>query len=328
MVSNDPSHVNYFLSDLSERDKVWDKHKSDSVQISNALSLNRDFRKRGHSLNECADWLLYNFTDDLEKPFKLSKANFCRDRACPVCQWRRSLRWTATMHKQLPAVQDKYPKHKWIFVTLTVRNCPISELRNNVQAMNKAFNALMRKLKKRLGDVGYIKATEVTRGKDDTAHPHFHVMFLVPQDYFKKKYIKQSLWTEMWQEALKCDYSPIVDVRTIRPKKMAKNGSVGVQNDAVASALAETIKYGAKPSDLLKTQNQGDYGWLYEYLRQAKGLRFISIGGILKGLVKAEWKSDDEDLVHVGDGDDEASNEDNKPNVKFDFDRMMWRYKI
>lgn len=320
MVSNDTQSVNDYLTDLSPTDKPWDTHKSDGVQIANALSMRKEFAKRAYNLNECAEWLLYNFTDDLDKPFKLSKSNFCRDRACPVCQWRRSLRWSAIMHQQMPVVVQAYPTHRWIFATFTVRNCAITELKLTIKAMNKAFTALVRKLKKRLGEVGYIKTVEVTRANNDTAHPHFHVMFLVPSDYFRGRgYIKQAEWVELWAVALGIDYKPLVDVRAIKPKMR----STGSYSDAVASAMAETVKYAVKPSDLLRN---GDYGWLYEYLRQAQGMRFLSVGGVLKGLIKAEWQSDEEDLVHVG--DDEQSACDEKTQIVFSFDRFVWRYKV
>lgn len=59
---------------------------------------------------------------------------------------------------------------------------------------------------------------EVTRNWDNnsewygTYHPHFHILLAVPTNYFSKNYIKQSEWTDMWQRAMKLDYTPIVHV--------------------------------------------------------------------------------------------------------------------
>lgn len=337
MVQNDDQSVNSFLTDISPNDKPWDKHKAFCVAISNALSINEEFLTRGYNLNQCAEWLVYTATNNQDKPLALSNANFCRDRACPICQWRRALRWVATMHQQLPNVHEIYPTHRWLFVTLTVRNCELIELRNTIKDMNQAFKRLVRTLKKRMPTIGYIRTTEVTRAKDDTAHPHFHCMLLVPADYFSRNYIKQAEWTELWQNALKCDYMPIVDVRTVKPKDKGNNLDnilddmlKNAQNARISQAIAETMKYAVKPSDLLKKskyEEYEEYWWLYEYLRQVKGLRFVVIGGSLRGLIKAEWGTEesDEDLIHISDTDTEQS--DDQLEIRFDFDRYVSRYK-
>lgn len=327
MVQNTVSNVNLFLSDVSQRDSSWDKHKSDSLKISNALSLKKSFAKRAYNLNECASWLLYSIQDDPDRPLKLSKASFCRDRACPLCQWRRSLCWTAVMHQQLPFVLEAYPSHRWIFATLTVRNCEISELRATLQAMNRALKSLVRMLRVRMTKVGYIRATEVTRANDDKAHPHFHVMFLLPSSYFKNNYIKQTEWSELWQRALDCDYKPIVDVRVVKPKGLDER--LGALRASVMSALVETVKYSVKPSDLLRKSDLGDFSWLYEYFAQVKGLRLISTGGILKKFIKLNLRPSEESLLHLGVNDAESDqNDDEKSEVIFKFDRFFWRYRI
>ena len=73
------------------------------------------------------------------------------------------------------------------------------------------------------------------------AHPHFHALLLVKPGYFSgKNYIKQHEWVEMWQKALKADYMPSVNVKTV--KAFADN--------QLDKAICETLKYSVKPSDL------------------------------------------------------------------------------
>ena len=336
MIQNDSESVNLFLSDVSPNDKPWDIHKANCVRISKALTADKEFAVRGYNLNECADWLIYTATDNQDKPLVLSNANFCRDRACPICQWRRALRWVATMHQQLPQVHELYPTHRWLFLTLTVKNCEIENLRTTIQDMNKAYSRMMRGLRKRMPEIGYIRTTEVTRAKDDTAHPHLHCMLLVPAEYFGKKYIKQTEWAELWQKALKCDYMPIVDIRVPKNfKELFKPENLTTKSKVTKfkSIIAELLKYSIKPSDLLKKTEEEDYEWLYEYLRQVKGLRFLCVGGVLKKLIKAEWAPDDEDnnqLIHINSDDDEEENSSEQEQLAFRFvyDRMLWRYKL
>ena len=65
---------------------------------------------------------------------------------------------------------------------------------------------------------------EITVSEDGKMHPHFHILIQVSPFYGKNKgyYISQSEFTDLWQNALKVDYKPIVDVRVIRPKMTLK----------------------------------------------------------------------------------------------------------
>ncbi|WP_162827406.1 protein rep, partial [Escherichia coli] len=54
-----------------------------------------------------------------ETRLPLRSAQFCRDRHCPVCQWRRSLMWQARLYQALPKIVVDYPSSRWLFLTLT-----------------------------------------------------------------------------------------------------------------------------------------------------------------------------------------------------------------
>ena len=107
-----------------------------------------------------------------ETRLRLREAHFCRVRHCPVCQWRRSLMWQARFYQSLPKLVTEHPKARWLFLTLTVRNCPITELGETLTAMNAAWQRL--KDRKEFRPVlGWVRTTEVTRGKDGSARPAF-----------------------------------------------------------------------------------------------------------------------------------------------------------
>ncbi|MBW4451812.1 MAG: protein rep [Nostoc indistinguendum CM1-VF10] len=83
----------------------------------------------------CSELLEFQLVpDESESIFKLklSDARFCRVRHCPVCQWRRSLMWKARAYKILPQVVTDYPNYRWLFVTLTVKNCQIKEFSTSI----------------------------------------------------------------------------------------------------------------------------------------------------------------------------------------------------
>ena len=68
--------------------------------------------------------------------------------------------------------------------------------------MNKAWQRLIQR--KLFPAIGWLRSTEVTRGKDGSAHPHFHCLLLVSSSYFSGKgYLKQNDWVEMWRSSLR-----------------------------------------------------------------------------------------------------------------------------
>lgn len=185
------------------------------------------------------------------KAFKLYDANFCRDRLCPMCSWRRSLKIFNQVSQIMNVIEGKY---RFIFLTLTVRNCSGSDLPKVITRMQTAWSKGIRYNKRFKKAVkGYFKALEVTHNlqkylckyiKDekgnkkavklvdenghlipnlsyDTYHPHFHCILAVDESYFNKRfpdYIKQSEWLEMWRNAYGDRTITQVDVRTCKPK--------------------------------------------------------------------------------------------------------------
>jgi plasmid rolling circle replication initiator protein Rep len=244
---------------------------------------------------------------------KLRSARFCRVRHCPVCQWRRSLMWLARFYEAVPSVFAQHPSARFIFLTLTQKNLPVGELRATLRVMSKAWERLSQR--KTFGVVlGWIRTTEVTRGKDGTAHPHYHALLMVPASYFTKHYISHAAWVQLWRQALRIEYNPVVDVRAVRPAVIEVGGGGGGD---VMSALRETLKYSVKPSDM-----KADVGWLVGITRQLRKLRFIASGGVLKRVLRPEEESE-EDLLLLGDAD----SSDGEASITFDWQRVEKRYK-
>lgn len=113
--------------------------------------------------------------------------------------------WQARFYQALPDLVRAYPKARWLFLTLTVRNCEVSELSVTLKVMNEAWQRLVKREEFKPVQ-GWLRTTEVTRGKDRSAHPHFHVLLMVPPSMLSGvNYIKQPRWVELWQEALRAN---------------------------------------------------------------------------------------------------------------------------
>lgn len=298
-----------YLSDYSPKDKIWDKHKALSDVIARLYADGGDeWEKYAKRVHQCAGFL--EFADEVDrstgevKP-KLRRASFCRVRHCPICQWRRSLVNKARFLSHLPAVLAAHPGSRLLFLTLTIRNCDISELRCSIKAMNKALRRMIQR--KTWPALGWVKSIEVTRGQDGSAHPHFHIVLLVPGKYFTgRAYIKQADWTDAWQQALQVDYQPIVDVRAI-------------QRGQESQVAPELLKYATKPADMI-----GDLDWFLEYSRQTRGMRFVESGGVFRDVLKDD--PDEDEMIHTNEDGDEPAEED-APGRWFKWDRPIKRYR-
>ena len=297
------------LGDISERDKVWDKHRANADKVSEHYK-NSSYKRYSDRINFCSELLDFKLTPDVDEgvlKLKLAGARFCRVRTCPVCQWRRSLMWKAKAHKILPKVVEHFPKHRWLFLTLTVRNVAITELRDALGQMHKAFVRLTKV--KEFPAVGWIKSTEVTRGKTPpgSAHPHFHILLMVPPSYFSgKEYLSQKRWSELWQQASRLDYEPMVHVKAI-----AKHHNPQI-------LIPEILKYQVKESDLVS-----DRDWFIELTKQLHKTRAVSVGGVLREYFKA-LEEEPEDLV----GKDENEVAVDEGHLYFGWKKQFRKYKL
>lgn len=300
-----------YLSDVSPKDKPWDIHRHDCDRV-RYLYEQAGFHHYAERLKKCSTLLGFKGATDEETGetrLKLETAWFCRVRLCPVCQWRKSLAWSGEMFKALPSILKDYPTARFIFVTLTVENVPVEELRVTIDDMNTGWRRLIKR--KRFPAIGFFKSVEVTRAKDGKAHPHFHVLMMVNSRYFKSSsYVTQAEWTEMWKDSARLSYTPIVNVKAVKPK--AKKGDAGTPSAdegpmdpiqermaAMEGAVSETVKYSVKGSDL--TEHGPD--WLAHLTIQLHKTRAIALGGVFK-----KYMSEDEPEDLIGESSEPIDN--------------------
>ena len=295
------------LQDVSERDKPWDKHRGNADSAANHYRGDKDFDKYATRMDFCSQLLDFKLVaKEHEYKLKLDTARFCRVRHCPVCQWRRSLMWKAKAFKILPMVVEAYKNYRWLFLTLTVRNCKITELRDTLQWLNQSWQRMSQR--KKFPAIGWIRSTEVTRGKDGSAHPHFHCLLLVKPSYFGKYYMKQNEWVELWRSCLRIDYNPVLDIRPV------KRGNQPME------LVPEILKYCVKESDLV-----ADREWFLELTRQMHKMRTVATGGVLKEYLKT-LEEEPEDLI--GKDETKAEDEIDESHLYFGWKYRDKKYKL
>lgn len=225
--------------------------------------------------------------------------------------------WRARAIKILPKVVEDNPTHRFIFLTLTVRNCRLDDLRETVDGMAAGW---ARMTKRKIWPAhGWIRSLEVTRSVDGTAHPHFHCLLMVPTGYFAgKNYLSQQKWTDLWQSCMRLNYPPMVHVQAVKEKPGT--------NQTIVEAILETIKYTVKSDDLVgdgEQPTEQDRNWLVELTTQLHRVRALATGGILKDYLR-ELEEEPDDLIHVEEEPEE--DQDFIASVTFDWDSKPKKY--
>jgi plasmid rolling circle replication initiator protein Rep len=188
--------------------------------------------------------------------------------------------WQAQVYRALPALLKDFPDTRFLFMTLTIRNCEVKDLRVTLTLMAQAWQRLtqLRCWPAR----GWVRAVEITRSeKYRTAHPHYHCLLMVPPGYFKGDYLKQVEWAELWQQCLRIDYRPVVDIRTVKLDFVQTSRRVNEPPRQLWGAVAEILKYAVKPSDMIR-----DHEWFLGLVDQVHKIRGVAVGGILKRYIK------------------------------------------
>ena len=208
------------------------------------LKLAESFRRpgdldRASRVEQCGTFLEVSTMSDGQE--KLTAANFCRERLCPACSWRRSTRIYATTSAILDYIDAHDTDHKFLFLTLTVENCPAEKLGETLDEMAEAFKRMVnnRAWKRRVR--GAMRTLEVTiNHESDTYHPHYHLILMVPKDYAKKGskiYWTQEEWAKLWQVSARLSYKPHVWIEAVKGGRQ--------------KGIEETSKYLAKDSEYI-----------------------------------------------------------------------------
>lgn len=161
----------------------------------------------------------------VENRLKLSKAYFCKSKLCALCSWRRALKNSYELKEILDNAYQKYPKARFLFLTLTEENAEFGHLKESVSEMQKSTNKLFRYKKVDQDLIGYARSTEITVNRSKkTFHQHMHVLLMVKSTYFKKgHYLSQNEWSTLWKKARKLDYKPVVNIQIVKPSKKMVN---------------------------------------------------------------------------------------------------------
>ena len=309
----------YDVKGDNDKEVTWRLHRLITLRL--AKTYKRIGSRKYKRIVDCAGVLEFKrFVDD---SLKLKYASFCQTRLCPTCNWRRSKKIFSQVSRIMSEIEKDY---KFIFLTLTVKNCAGKDLSANIDNMICAFKKLCER--KRFTDAvqGWVRCFEVTYNwKTREYHPHFHCILAVDKSYFKSDlYIQQDEWCYLWQSCLNVAYKPIVDVRVFSESEKGKGKEV-----------AEVAKYTIKSSNIMANlQNISEYSQdIQDEVKRftdkitddivltldaaLENRRLIGYGGIFKQKHKELNLTADDDLIHT-----EVDSEQNVLN--YEIERYRW----
>lgn len=334
-----------YLADLSPKDKKWDeshKRQDSFADIVQQSSLNGNYKTRTLS---CSGYLGFAV---INGDLKLRHGNFCHVPLCPLCRYRRSLVAMVKVAQAAVQIKQDYPTYHFALLTLTVKNCPVEELRETLKLMSSAWTKMTRR--KQWPAKGFMRRLEIGREKvrPQYCHPHYHCILLVNSSYFKSRYyLSQQAWTELWKSCLGVDYKPMVDIRRIYVPKGTKAIGTTAENAemrALWKAVGYVTKYVSKESDLLWQMSpnqimssQENIEWFEELFNQLHNVKFTSAGGMFKKYINLnEQEMTDEELIYSGlesfeferDDENDGSVAEDLDTYWFRWDRYFKRYLL
>ena len=292
-------------------DKFLDKKYDTHLLVESYRRLGLE--ERANRVFFCGTDLDFRVPADYSDTPKLYRANFCKDRLCGMCTWRRSLK----VFGQVSQVMDLLEKdYAFVFVTFTLENCAASELKRKLDHMQKSFETFRHRKRAKQAFKGCFKAFEIThdssKPKHHQYHHHLHCIFAVRKGYFKgKDYIKQAELRDLWRDCCHINYDPVVDIRKVKPE-------VGEEGISLAGAVAEVAKYTLKPTEIFCGTNDEVDAAVETLLGALSSRRLCSFTGVFKEAAR-KLKLDD-----LTDGD--LVNTDNQK-VRSDVGWLIVKYK-
>lgn len=228
---------------------------------------------RAHRMRECAELIRLKHCDSCGTNH-VESARLCRDRFCPICTWRLSMRRFANMYTIVDSLRNAYPESSWEFVTLTARNCKPDGLNEMIDEMMRTWNSIASAKKFKEKVAGWARNLEITYNPDDgSLHPHFHILVMYRETEIPDYYI-----IERWCNGYRGHVSFWAQDRREIGWKVDQNPD----DEIAVEAILETYKYSVKDTDLQKMPLR-TFRAMVEALNKR---RLVAFGGVVKEYAK------------------------------------------
>lgn len=262
--------INYITQPQKSQSEIQELSKRKAQQKKYAPLIAQAIKENTHIAQSTAESIYTCGTYIAMHGGKITAANFCKNRYCPICQWRASRK----IYGQTRQIYDTIAteKSKFALLTLTIRNT--HALKAGLQACFDGLKRFTNTDKFKRAQQGYMRTLEITYNeKTSSWHPHIHMLLHLHDDYFndEKRYLTQSDYIDMWRRSVKDNCITQVDIRLVKGD--------------IAKAIAEVAKYAIKPSSVL--HSGAEQSTVTELISSTYRRRLRSFGGSFKNAAHA-----------------------------------------
>ena len=250
----------------------WTEHKRDALEVGSRL-VAAGLVKRGYRIKMCGSELAFRECRECGHLI-IERAQLCRDRLCPICNWRLALKRYSSMSQIMDVVRKTVrPDATIALMTYTVRNCAPEAINQTLGSMQKAWNRMLAQRYIRPYVIGWARSIEVTYNHSTgELHPHYHVIMICDDEAtlgeLQRDWLKQCRKEGLTVTIDAQHYEAIKGDRT--------------EGDSLAKSILETYKYMVKSSDVMAMP----LGVLRQFAEGVAGKRLISFGGIIKQIAR------------------------------------------
>lgn len=228
--------------------------------------------ERGMRVKNCSSKLVVRYCRECGN-VHITGAELCRDRMCPVCNWRLSLKRYAVMSNVMQSVMRAYPEAVYSFVTLTARNCKTARLKEYMTEMQTAYNRVISQKWARKSLIGWGRSIELTYNQAaKTVHPHYHIILVSDSTAVAPMFVAE--WLKQTEKRGIRASEAAQDISIITAEQ--KSGES--EHEALTRAVVETFKYAVKTKSLDDLSGRE----LRTFAQQIAGKRLMSAGGVIK----------------------------------------------
>ena len=291
--------------------KIFDNEKIEKMksQKEQQTKIKRAMLIAGHSkeaarMSNCLEYWDWNKYEP-EKIIDLVRVSRCKSKWCANCQGLYAAQMSTQVGTQMMS-QNLTAYH----LTLTVKNCHITELESQLKKMSSAFSRLWQGWKNltenqnRKGPKGCLslsaafRSIEITESEKGYLHPHIHAILatdepikkelLIPRiigrfDKIRKvqrflSHIEELIAAE-WARALRLDYQPEIKLEPIQPER-----------------IKEALKYPLKPSSI----NDMSPGKLAKVIAATKKVNMFARYGSFRAIKETDDLGEPDSLQSSG----------------------------
>jgi plasmid rolling circle replication initiator protein Rep len=283
----------------------YKKHKLDTYKVLELLGTDYTFTdygadtedKRYTQLLNCGTFLQFKKRNENGIDiYHLTGANFCRQRICPMCQFRKSEKMFAQVLRVVKHLEQDY---RFLHLVLTIPNASDGvELQKAITILYKGFNTFLKYKKVRGAFKGVLRCLEISYNYSSYSfHPHLHCLVVVNKSSFNdsKTYLSYDVLRELWTKAVRSTIASLPFGADFAKTDELLQIYIRACKVGDYSGVAEVCKYCLKPLDLDKTEDEySNKRMLLTLWHTLKGKRFIQKYGVVKDTFKL-LNCDDED---------------------------------